>query len=247
MTTGTQPAPKTQNTPISLQEMPEMVKKGTDALESGDIMAALEAFEQVVRSYPDRPEGHNNLGAMYSAMGENTKAESCFDQVLSILPGNPDVHYNRGVVRSRQENFDTAREDFMVVLLANPNDTDTMNNLGVMDFMQGHLETARNHFHNALQENPAYSNALLNLVDVEQSSGNLAQAVLLCENFLQDNNSLEVRRKLLDLLSSGCTEALEKASRIAETLIGTDGDNSDTRLKLGRLIQARSVLTAQAG
>ncbi len=244
MTTVTHPTQNVKKQPLTPQDMATMVQKGTEALETGDLMAALEAFEQVVRAYPDRPEGHNNLGAMYSALGENEKAESCFDQVLTILPGNPDVHYNRGVARSRQERFDTAREDFTVVLQANPQDSDTMNNLGVMDFMQGHLDNARNHFRNALQINPAYGNALLNLVDVEHGAGNHALAVKLCEDFLKTNQSIEIRRKLLDLLSTGCRQALDKASRVAETLIGTDGDNSDTRLELGRLIQARSALTS---
>ena len=231
-----------KTTPATPKEMTSLVKQGRTALEEGDLMAALQKFEQVVLAYPDRPEGHNNLGAMYSALGENEKAEECFNQVITILPDNADVHYNRGVVRSRQEKFDTAREDFLVVLAASPTDAGTLNNLGVMDFMQGHLATARQYFQKAIQADPTYTNALLNLVDVEQSGGDSPMAVSLCEEFLLHNSSIEVRRKLLELLSSGCREAIDKASRVAETLIGTDGDNNQTRTELGRLVQARSAL-----
>ncbi|MCP4293092.1 MAG: tetratricopeptide repeat protein [bacterium] len=246
MTTVTHPTQEIQNATIA-DDMASLVQVGTAALEEGDLMAALSAFEKVIAAYPERPEGYNNLGAMYSALGESEKAEKCFDQVLQILPQNPDVHYNRGVSRSRQEKFDSARDDFIVVLKANPNDSDTLNNLGVMDFMQGKLPSARKYFKKAIKKNPAYTNALLNLIDVEQTDGNSAKAVALCEDYLKSNSSIEVRRKLFDLLSNGCREAIDKASQVAETLIGTDADNNDTRQQLGRLIQARSALTAEAG
>ncbi len=247
MTTVTEAIKTSKNQPAMAQEMAAMVKVGTKALENGDLMGALETFEKVVSAYPDRPEGHNNLGAMYSSLGELDKAECCFDKVLAVLPNNPDVHYNRGVMRSRQEKFDTAREDFLVVLTAFPADADTLNNLGVMDFMQGHLDDARGYFQQALKAKPAYTNALLNLVDVEQSAGNGAQAVGLCEKYLENNNDIEIKRKLLELLSTGCREALDKASRVAESLIGTGDQNTKTRLELGRLIQARTALIVQAG
>ena len=245
MTTNTQPIQTTLNSTPDAQDMATLVKIGTQALEKGDLMTALDAFEKVVNEFPDRPEGHNNLGAMYSSLGELDKAEACFDQVLAVLPNNPDVHYNRGVMRSRQEKFDTAREDFLVVLKAHPKDADTLNNMGVMDFMQGHLPSARKYFKKAIKAKPGYVNALLNLVDVEQSSGNGPQAVALCENYLKDNSDIEIRRKLLELLSNGCRDALDKASRVAEKLIGTGDENSKTRMELGRLIQARTALNVQ--
>ncbi len=230
--------PTTQATP----DMTALVKQGRNALENGDLLEALQIFEEVVSAYPDRPEGHNNLGAMYTALNENQKAEQCFTRVMSILPENTDIHYNRGVVRSRLEKFDSARDDFLMVLKASPEDAGTLNNLGVMDFMQGHLEAARNYLQKAIQADPSYNNAMLNLIDVEQADGHSAVAVSLCEEYLANNNDMEVRRKLFELLSSGCREAIDKASRVAETLIGTDGDNIQTRTELGRLIQARSAL-----
>ena len=242
MATVTHPIKRSAKSKKNTTNMTALVKQGRAALDDGNLMAALQKFEEVVAAYPDRPEGHNNLGAMYSALGEDVKAENCFDQVLTILPENSDVHYNRGVVRSRQEKFDAAREDFLIVLKATPHDSGTLNNLGVMDFMQGHLPTARTYFQQAIAADPSFTNALLNLVDVEHGDGDSAMAVALCEEFLSKNNSIEVRRKLFELLSNGCRAAIDRASRVAETLIGTDGDNSQTRSELGRLVQARSAL-----
>ncbi len=228
------------------QDMTTMVRQGTQALEEGDLMGALGIFEQVVAAHPDRPEGHNNLGALYTALGENDKAESCFSQVIAMLPDNVDLRFNRGVVRTNLENFDGAREDFQTVLAARGDDADTLNNLGVVDFMQGRLENAARNFRACLKVRPRYTNALLNLVDVEQAQGHGPAAITLCEEAVADGGDIEIRRKLLELLSHGCREALEKASRVAETLVQTD-NTPENRQEWNKLVQARSALAAVEG
>ncbi len=225
-------------------DLTAMVQQGADALEAGDLRAALECFEQVIDAFPEHPEGHNNLGALYSSLGEFQKAETAFDRVLAILPGNPNILYNRGVVRSRQEKFIEARDDFQHALKASPRDADIHNNLGVLEFAQGRLKQARKHFLKARKFDPAHCNVVLNLCDVEEAEGRHSQAIDHCEGFLAQHNSLEVRRRLLNLLSSGCRSALERASREAEVLLQSDGQNQAARLELGRLIQARNALTA---
>jgi len=223
-------------------DISSLVKAGTAALEDGDLRTALEHFEEVVAAYPDRPEGHNNLGALYSSLGEFAKAEECFDRVLDLLPKNPNILYNRGVVRSRLEKFDSARIDFEAVLTITPEDADTYNNLGVADFMQGRLKQARKNFKKALRLRPEYPNAVLNLCDVAIALKETPTAVRLCEEYLDRFQSIDVRRKQLDLLSGNCRQALEKASHAAESLLMADEQNADVRQELGRLIQAKSVL-----
>ncbi len=222
-------------------DLSDLVAAGTAALNDGDLRLALDKFEAVVAAFPDRPEGHNNLGALYSSIGDFAKAEQCFDLVLALLPDNANVHYNRGVVRSRLEKFDAAREDFSAVLAANPNDPDTLNNLGVANYMQGHLDTARGFFSRALTAKPDYANALLNQVDLECTAGNFSRGVQLCEEFLTGHNDIDVRRKHLDLLSSGCREALAKASRVAESILVVEQQNETVRAELGRITQAQAV------
>ena len=107
------------------------VQMGTQALDRGDLDTALSCFEDVVLAFPDRPEGHNNLGALYTSLASFEKAEACFDQVIELLPNNANVLYNRGVVRTRLEKFDAAWDDFEKVLELHPDDIDAHNNLGV--------------------------------------------------------------------------------------------------------------------
>ncbi len=246
MTTATinaSPIPQENLTaPADDEIMSEMVEAGKTALNNGDVRGALEHFEKASSHFPDRPEGHNNLGAMYSSLGEFKKAERCFDSVLELLPHNPNVLFNRGIVRSQQEKFDLAREDFLASTKITPDDPEGHNNLGFTTFMQGQLKVARKHFKKALKLNPSYANALLNLCDVEESEGNFSLAIELCETFLAGNHSLEVRRRHLDLLSRNCQMNLDRASQVAETLLVCNAEDTETRMQLGKLTQAKAAL-----
>lgn len=237
----------TSSEKITAQEMHSLVQQGSMSLEDGDLAGALQAFEKVVAAFPDRPEGHNNLGALYNSLGEFAKAESCFDQVIQILPDNPGLYYNRGMARSSQEKFDTAREDFEYVLKTTPHDTDCLNNLGVMDFMQGKFSDARSRFQQALDIRPDYVRALLNLCDVDLAEDKGSVAVERCETYLRTRNSSEVRRALLEMLSTGCREALEKAGRTAETLLNTGDQDPEITRKLDRIQKAKAVLEEMPG
>ena len=146
------------------------------------------------------------------------------------------------MARSNQEKFDTARADFQKVLEFDSKDTDSLNNLGVMDFMQGKFKDARAHFQQALAIKSDYPRALLNLCDVEIAEGKSAKAIELCENYLKIQNSTEVRRSLLDLLSNGCREALDKAGRTAESLVAAGNTDPEVSMKLDRIQKAKAVL-----
>jgi Flp pilus assembly protein TadD len=246
MTSHTAVAPPQENTNSTL-DMPSLVQAGTACLEKGDLRGALEAFEGVVTAFPDRPEGHNNLGALYTSLGEFAKAEASFDHVISLLPDNPGLYYNRGMARSNQEKFDLAREDFLKVLEFDPRDTDCLNNLGVMDFMQGRFDQARERFQQAMDIRPDYDRALLNMCDVEIATGNGPRAVNLCEEYLQRYSSVDVKRALLEMLSTGCRDALEKAGRTAQSILNTGVDDPDLTQRLDRIQKAKAVLEDMGG
>ena len=112
--------------------------------------------------------------------------------------------------------------------------------------MQGRFKLARKNFRKAAKYDPLNTNVVLNLCDVEVAEGNHPAAVILCENFLEKQNDLDVHRRLLDLLGTGCRLALDKASKAAEVLLAKDTENHQARVKLGQFIQARSVLSADS-
>jgi tetratricopeptide (TPR) repeat protein len=218
------------------------VQEGKAALTRGDLDGALRQFEVVVDRFPQRPEGHNNLGSLYAALGQFDKAEHCFSRVLEILPGNVNVSYNRGVVRIRLQRFDGAIADLGSVLSAFPEDADCWNNLGVATFLKRDYENARRHFQRALELVPNYPNALLNLCDTENAAGRPEAAIAACEDYLEHYGDTEVRRKLLELLADSCRRLLGRACAMAEQVLRETPEDTETRVQLGQLIQAQENL-----
>ncbi|MBK8166339.1 MAG: tetratricopeptide repeat protein [bacterium] len=224
----------------------ELVAAGTTALEEGDLRRALTAYQAVIEAFPDRPEGHNNLGALWASLGEWTRAETCFDRVVGLLPGNPHVLYNRGVMRSHLGRHADAGADFAAALALSPNDADLHNNLGVSLYLRGNPDGARRHLEAALRLRPDYANALLNLCDVDETCGDLASAVVRCNEFLARHQDGAVRRRLLELHASAGSAHLDAACGTAEALLAAQPDDTPVRQHLGRLLNARQALQEPA-
>lgn len=229
-------------TPSADPRLVELVANGTAALEEGDLRRALTAYQAVIEAFPDRPEGHNNLGALWASLGEWTRAEACFDQVVALLPQNPHVLYNRGVMRSHLGRHAEAGADFAAALALAPNDADLHNNLGVSFYMRGNPDGARRHLEAALRLRPDYANALLNLCDVDEACGDMARAVRRCEEFLAGRQDGAVRRRLLELHAMAGSAHLDAACGTAEALLAARPDDAPLRQQLGRLLSARQAL-----
>lgn len=220
----------------------DLVAAGTAALEDGDLRRALGAYQAVIDAFPDRPEGHNNLGALWSSLGEWSRAEACFDRVVDLLPGNPHVLFNRGVMRSRLGRHAEAGADFAAALAAAPGDAELHNNLGVSLFLRGDPDGARRHLDAALRLRPGYANALLNLCDVDEACGDLAGAVRRCNEYLAGQQDAGVRKRLLELHAAAGSAHLDAACGTAEALLAAQPDDAPVRQHLGRLLNARQAL-----
>lgn len=229
----------------AVAEIRALVQAGKASLEQGDIDGALTRFEAVIQRFPQSCEGHNNLGALYAALGHFAKAEPCFTRVLALLPGNPNVLYNRGVARVRLGAWDDAIADFTAALQAVPNDADCWNNLGVAHYLKGDYAAAAANLRKALQLGPSYENAALNLVDVEIAAGRRSEAIRVCERFLQANQADEVRHKLADLLRDEAQELLARAGTTLESCLREQPSDAAARDQLGRLLQAQEALAGE--
>jgi Flp pilus assembly protein TadD len=226
-------------------EIQALVHAGKECLARGDLEGALQRFEEVILQFPESCEGHNNLGALYAALGRFGKAEPCFTRVLALLPGNPNVLYNRGVARIRTGDFQGASADFRDALQAIPEDADCWNNLGVAQFLGGDAAAAEGSFRKALLIAPAYANALLNLIDLLEPAGRASEAVAACDQFLASGDSDEVRRRLADLHCAAAREILARAGTLLEANLRAQSADDATRERLGRLLQAQEALAGE--
>ena len=228
---------------LPAQDIVALVQSGKRALEAGDLDKALREFEAVVANFPDRPEGYNNLGALYTAMGRFKQAEQCFEKVLQVLPDNNNIRYNRGIVRIRLGEYTAAIADFEVVLADDPYDADCWNNLGVAVFLQQDFAAARPHFERALELAPDFPNAVLNLSDAELALGDRPAAIAVCEDYLESYSAAEVQGKLMDLLEAEARDLLVRAVEVAEAFQNQSTEADEMGERLARFKAAAATLS----
>lgn len=224
-----------RETAVPAAALADLVNQGAEALQQGDLDRALDRFQGVVQAFPDRPEGHNNLGALYASLGRTQEAEQCFDRVLDLLPDNPNVRFNRGLMRARRQDYAAATLDFEAALAANPHDAEILNNLGVTAYLKGDMGRARTHLQQALAEDPLHVSALLNLCDLLEASGESADAIDRCLEHLALRNDYPVRRRLLGLLLNRATADLTAAREQALALQALDPADADVSAELARI------------
>jgi len=224
------------------QQILALVQEGKDLLAQGDLNGALNRFEAVVDQFPERPEGHNNLGSLYTSLGQFAKAERCFTQVLQLLPGNTNVFYNRGVVLIRLQRYADAINDFEMVLKSAPEDADCWNNLGVATFLKGDYTSARLHFQRALDLVPNYPNAILNLCDTEVADGNRSRAIDACEAYLTNYTDPDINQKMLEMMFEESQDLLARACKAAQAISQSESLDASLRERIQQLQTAREAL-----
>ena len=67
--------------------------------ESGRRADAVALLQQLVQDYPELPEPHNNLAAIYAASGDYTKARAELEETLRLNPAYAAAHENLGDVQ----------------------------------------------------------------------------------------------------------------------------------------------------
>jgi predicted O-linked N-acetylglucosamine transferase (SPINDLY family)/predicted SAM-dependent methyltransferase len=88
--------------------------------ESGQLEAAMSAYQAVVADYPEVPDGHFKLGSLFTRLEQLNKAESCYVKALSIWPQYPEANNNLGLIYMQRGDVDAAEFCFRTALAERP-------------------------------------------------------------------------------------------------------------------------------
>lgn len=96
--------------------------------------AAIEALEQLARSYPTLPVVHSSLGDLMRQQEDYAGAVSAYDRALEFTeqdaPSRWFLHYARGISHERLKQWPPAEADFRAALELNPDQPQVLNYLG---------------------------------------------------------------------------------------------------------------------
>lgn len=86
---------------------------GAGYFSQGQIAIALEEFTEASKIDPSYPMAQNGLGLVYSALGEDAKADASFKRSISLDPKNSEARNNYGTFLCSRNRIDESITQFM--------------------------------------------------------------------------------------------------------------------------------------
>jgi tetratricopeptide (TPR) repeat protein len=109
----------------------------------GDAQLALNSYETAARLYPNSVMPLINSSVLYSAIGDQVKAEENLKKVIELDPENEAANLNLGLLLAEQRRMDEAERALRTVLNANPdNNPVAAKNLSIIVAQRGDLAGA---------------------------------------------------------------------------------------------------------
>lgn len=102
---------------------------GVVLLSKGDVDAAIQEFQSVLKIKPDDIDAHINLGIAFIRTGELDAAIREFREVLRIKPDDVDSHINLGVALAKKGYMELAIHEFRETLRISPGNPMAQKNL----------------------------------------------------------------------------------------------------------------------
>lgn len=168
-----------------LDRIVDLFNQGIALMERFEPVAAVKAFEEVVKLAPDWTTGRLNYGiALLNAQTDEhyAQAEIELKKVIVQAPRDPTAHYALGMLLRHLGRFDEARNEFQRVLEIDPDDGDALYQLGSL-LMEDDPEAARRHFEMALEIIPHHESACYRLHSLLMKAGETDRARALLQRF----------------------------------------------------------------
>jgi tetratricopeptide (TPR) repeat protein len=94
-------------------------EKGVAAAKKGNSKAAVEAFSNAVKTYPNFPVALAELGMQYMLLKDMTKAAETFEELVKLKPLDAFAHLNLGIALFNLKKFEEAEANLLKALKLN--------------------------------------------------------------------------------------------------------------------------------
>lgn len=194
----------------------------------GQLEAARQVYEAVLKAVPDHAAGLQFYGILLHQEGESEKAVESMRRSLALTPGNPGTLMNLGNVLLEMNRCDEAGDAYAQASSLMPDNEELINNLAVLRKAQGDLEAAETLYERALALNPGYFEAHNNLGHLLVAKGRVDEAL---QHYfraltLAPHNAESLR---LLALAYGALGELDKAAEIYRQWAEKEPDNPAPR------------------
>jgi tetratricopeptide (TPR) repeat protein len=98
----------------------ELFARGVQLHQSGDILGAIQAYQEALAREPSRIDARSNLGAAYVHLGRYADAAEQYEKALTIDPDNMKVRFNLALALYKGANVPEAAEELKRVIDRDP-------------------------------------------------------------------------------------------------------------------------------
>ena len=130
-----------------------------------DPSQAIVEFQAAVRTSPNSPEAHNNLGTAYDRLRQFDRAIENYGRALALRPDYPQALSNRGWSNVHRRDLTSARTDFRSALAIDPNDSGAISGLAQLSKESGDLREAATQYRKLIAGSPNFI-YLMDLLEV---------------------------------------------------------------------------------
>lgn len=183
--------------------------------ENGD--EELQCYREALRSRPDYPESHNNLGVILKRQGDRGGAARHYREALRLRPDYPEAHYNYALLLESEGRLTGAATHYREAVLLRPDYVAAHHGYANLLRAKGRLSEAEEHYQQALRLRPQWAELHNNYAVFLEDNGSISgaeehyqEAIRIRPNYLEAhyNYALLLERK------NDCTAA-EKLYRKA--------------------------------
>ena len=165
-----QPTPNPGQVRIE-RETIQLKDRGNQLVESGEIVAARDAYRQAIQMNPGFYQGYNNLANTYTDQGNYQQAVPLYREGLRQAPDSTTIMFNLANMSFRQGYWWQALQEIERVIERDDSDSEAHLMAGICSFQLGNYERAKSHFTRVIQLDPESAEGHYNLSLAYQRMG----------------------------------------------------------------------------
>ena len=142
----------------------------------GDLKGAIDAFSNVARLDPKKPDGYVNMARAYIQEGENSQAKDVLNKAFALAPNLARTHYFYSRVLRAEGDYKGAIEHLKIAAAQYPRDRVVRDDLGRLYFLERKYNEAVAEFNAVLDIDPEDLQAQYNLMLCYNGLGQPEQA-----------------------------------------------------------------------
>ncbi len=172
-------AERLQQAALAENEEPsqEQVQELINLYNEGQLVAALNQAEKLIKQYPKAFLVWNILGAVNKGLGRLADASEAFRKVTLLNPNYVDGLSNLGIALQGQGKLEEAVEALRKALSIKPEHSEAYNNMGVVLQDKGEKDAAIESYKQAIKIKPDYADAYYNMGNALRDKGELDAAL----------------------------------------------------------------------